>query len=77
MYKDTNRFDTLLGFACKLFNTKTEGSGAYYLVRYILCSFTNSLQDLINKEYMRQVFGKKDTDNKIADFYENISETLP
>jgi hypothetical protein len=77
IYKDTNKFNELLGFACKLFNTKTEGSRAYYLVGYVLYSFTNSSQDLVNREYMRQVFGKKDADNEIADFYKDISETLP
>jgi hypothetical protein len=41
IYKDTNKFDELLGFVCKPFNTKTEGSGAYYPVGYVLYSFTN------------------------------------
>jgi hypothetical protein len=76
-YKDTNKFDELLGFAYKLFNTKTEGSRAYYPVGYILYSFTNSSQDLVSREYMRQVFGKKDIDNEIVDFYKDISETSP
>jgi hypothetical protein len=76
-YEDANRFDTLLGFACKPFNTKTEGSGAYYPVGYALYSFTDGSQDLVSRECMRQVFGKKDADNEIADFYEDIGETPP
>jgi hypothetical protein len=76
-YKDANKFDELLGFACKPFNTKTEGSGAYYPVGYALYSFTDGSQDLVSRECMRQVFGKKDADNEIADFYEDIGETPP
>lgn len=76
-YKDANKFDELLGFACKPFNTKTEGSGAYYPVGYALYSFTDGSQDLVSRECMRQVFGKTDADNEIADFYEDIGETPP
>ena len=76
-YKDANKFDELLGFACKPFNTKTEGSGAYYPVGYALYSFTDGSQDLVSRECMRQVFGKTDADNEIADFYENIGERPP
>jgi hypothetical protein len=43
IYKDTNKFNELLGFVYKPFNTKIKGFKAYYLVRYTLYSFTNSL----------------------------------
>jgi hypothetical protein len=76
-YKNANKFNKLLGFAYKLFNTKTKGSRAYYSVKYTLYSFTNSSQDLISKECIRQVFGKKDINNEIADFYKDIGETPP
>lgn len=76
-YKDAHRFDTLLGFACKPFNTKTEGSRAYYPVGYALYSFTDGSEDLVSRECMRQVFGKTDADNEIAEFYEDIGETPP
>ncbi|KAF4610349.1 hypothetical protein G7Y89_g15771 [Cudoniella acicularis] len=76
-YEDANRFDTLLGFACKPFNTKTEGSGAYYPAGYGLYSFTDGSQDLVSRDCIRKVFGKTDADNEIADFYEEIDETPP
>ncbi|KAH7418755.1 hypothetical protein BKA64DRAFT_554761, partial [Cadophora sp. MPI-SDFR-AT-0126] len=76
-YEDVEMFDELLGFACKPFNTKTEGSRAYYPVGYALYSFTDGSRDLVSRECMRQVFGKTDADNQIAEFYEDIGETPP
>jgi hypothetical protein len=43
IYKDANKFNELLSFVYKPFNTKTKGSKAYYPVRYALYSFTNGL----------------------------------
>jgi hypothetical protein len=76
-YEDAGRFDTLLGFASKPFNTKTKGSGAYYPRGYGLYSFTDGSEDLVSRECIRKVFGKTDADNEIADFYEDIDETPP
>jgi hypothetical protein len=76
-YKDADKFDELLGFASKPFESKREDSGAYYQVGYTLYSFTNSSQDLVSRECIRQVLGKTDIDNEIAKFYEDISETPP
>ncbi|KAF4619059.1 hypothetical protein G7Y89_g14788 [Cudoniella acicularis] len=38
---------------------------------------TDIVNRRLNRECIRQVFGKTDTDNEIVDFYEDIGETLP
>jgi hypothetical protein len=42
-----------------------------------LYSFTDGSQDLVSRTCIKNVFGDKDADNEIADFYEDISETPP
>jgi hypothetical protein len=70
-------FDKILGFACKPFKTKTEGSNAKYPDGYALQSFKDGSQDIVSRQCLRNVFGRKDADNQITEFYEDIDETPP
>jgi hypothetical protein len=64
-YKDTYKFDYILGFASILSNG------------YVLYSFTNSLEEIVSRTALRKVFGETDTDCEIEEFFDEIGETLP
>ena len=76
-YKDAKEFDSIIGFACKPFKTKTEGSGANYPPGYAYYLMKDGTKRFVSRAAMRKIFGRKDADNDIEDFYEEINEARP
>ena len=76
-HKNAGEFDYIIGFACKPFQTKTIGSGAYYPAGYAYYKMTDGTKCLVSRTAMRKIFGMKDADDDIAEFYEQVKETPP
>ncbi|KAI9765980.1 MAG: hypothetical protein M1840_006987 [Geoglossum simile] len=76
-YEDANNFKEIIGFASRPFKTKTVGLRAYYPDGYAWVGFKDGTDDLANREALRNMLGKTDADNEIAEFFEEIDETPP
>lgn len=69
-------FDELLGFASKPFETLKEGSTAYPQ-GYGYVKLKNGEKDFLSRTALRGMLGRKDADNEISEFYEDINEVPP
>jgi hypothetical protein len=72
---DIDKFGKVIGFASRPFKNKSFSSNKVYPDGYALVEMKDGKEALMNRQAVRNIIGKKDADDEIAEFHEEIGET--